>query len=97
MYCSVVCTPPDISSIGRTSSRATNRGGGDIDPRANRLLRGLSDAEFDRLRSDLEPVRLPRPTELESANEEVKFVYFPTSGVASIVAIDESGGPSIRR
>jgi CRP-like cAMP-binding protein len=72
-------------------SSDTNRGGRDVDPRANRLLRGLSDAEFDRLRSDLEPVRLPRPTELEPANEEVKFVYFPTSGVASIVAIDESG------
>ena len=36
-------------------------------------------------------MRLPRPTELEAANEEVRFVYFPTSGVASIVAIDESG------
>jgi CRP-like cAMP-binding protein len=28
---------------------------------------------------------------LEGANEEVRFVYFPTSGVASIVALDESG------
>ena len=63
----------------------------DIDPRANRLLKGLSDAEFARLRPALQPVRLPRPTELEAANEEVRFVYFPTSGVASIVAIDESG------
>jgi CRP-like cAMP-binding protein len=63
----------------------------DVEPRANRLLRGLSDAEFDRLRPVLEPVRLPRPTELEAANEKVRFVYFPTSGVASIVAIDESG------
>jgi CRP-like cAMP-binding protein len=62
-----------------------------IDPRANHLLRGLSDSEFDRLRSALEPVRLERPAELEGANEEVRFVYFPTSGVASIVAIDESG------
>ncbi len=66
-------------------------GGRDIDPRANRLLRGLPDAELDRIRPALEPVDLPRPTELEGANEEVRFVYFPTSGVASIVAIDESG------
>ena len=66
-------------------------GARDIDPRANRLLRGLPDAELDRIRSALEPVDLPRPTELEGANEEVRFVYFPTSGVASIVAIDESG------
>jgi CRP-like cAMP-binding protein len=69
---------------GDTSTR-------DIDPRTNRLLRGLSDAEFDRIRSALEPVHLPRSTELEAANEEIRFVYFPTSGVASIMAIDVGG------
>jgi CRP-like cAMP-binding protein len=65
--------------------------GRDIDPRANRLLAGLSDDELQRILPALEPVRLPRPTELEGANEDIRFVYFPTSGVASIVAIDESG------
>jgi CRP-like cAMP-binding protein len=63
----------------------------EIDPRANRLLRGLPDAELDRIRSALEPVHLPRPTQLEGANEPIRFVYFPTTGVASIVAIDDSG------
>ena len=63
----------------------------DIDPRANRLLRGLSDAELNRIRPALEPVQLPRPTELEGANEEIRFVYFPITGVASIVATDENG------
>ena len=63
----------------------------DVDPRENRLLRGLPDIVLDRIRRTLEPVHLPRPTELEAANEDVRFVYFPTSGVASIVAIDESG------
>lgn len=62
-----------------------------IDPRANRLLRGLSNAELERMRPALEPVHLPRPTELEAANEEIRYVYFPTTGIASIVAIDESG------
>jgi CRP-like cAMP-binding protein len=66
-------------------------GGGDVDPRANRLLRGLPEAELQRIRPALEPVHLPRPTELEGANEEIHFVYFPTTGVASIVAIDDSG------
>jgi CRP-like cAMP-binding protein len=65
--------------------------GPDIDPRANRLLRALSDVELQRILPALEPVHLPRPTELEGANEEIRFVYFPTTGVASIVAIDESG------
>jgi CRP-like cAMP-binding protein len=63
----------------------------EVDPRGNRLLRALPDGEFERLRDSFEPVQLARSTELESANEEVTFVYFPTSGVASIVAIDESG------
>jgi CRP-like cAMP-binding protein len=66
-------------------------GGRDVDPRANRVLRGLPDAELNRIRPALEPVHLPRPTELEGANEEIRSVYFPTTGVASIVAIDESG------
>ena len=63
----------------------------DIDSRANHLLRGLSDTELVRVAPALEAVRLPRPTELEGANEEIEFVYFPTSGVASIVAMDEGG------
>jgi CRP-like cAMP-binding protein len=62
-----------------------------IDPRANRVLRGLPDAQLDRIRSALEPVHLPRQTQLEPANEEIHFVYFPVTGVASIVAIDDSG------
>ena len=56
-------------------------------PAAARAVR----RRYGRLRPALEPVRLPRSTELEAANEEVKFVYFPTSGVASIVATDERG------
>jgi CRP-like cAMP-binding protein len=62
-----------------------------VDPRANRLLRGLSEAELKRIRPALEPVHLPRPAELEAANEDIRFVYFPTTGVASIVATDENG------
>jgi CRP-like cAMP-binding protein len=64
---------------------------GDVDPRRNHLLDALTERELSRIAPALEPVRLPRPTELEAANEEVEFVYFPTSGVASIVAIDEGG------
>ena len=63
----------------------------DMDPRANLLLRGLADDELERISSALEPVRLLRSTELEAANEQIPFVYFPTSGVASIVALDEGG------
>jgi CRP-like cAMP-binding protein len=61
------------------------------DARRNHLLAALPAHEFKALAGKLEAVRLPRATELEAANEDVEYVYFPTSGVASIVAIDESG------
>ena len=63
----------------------------DIDPRANHLLRSLTDAEFARIDPYLEAVSFPRSTELEAANEQIEHVYFPTSGIASIVALDEGG------
>ena len=62
-----------------------------VDPRGNRMLRSLKPEELARIAPGLEPVQLPRPTELEAANEPVEFVYFPTKGIASIVALDEDG------
>lgn len=63
----------------------------DVDPRANYLLDALPATELDRIAPALEEVSLPRPAELEGANDPIEFVYFPTSGVASIVSIDEDG------
>ena len=60
-------------------------------PLANHLLAALPERELNRILPALEPVSLPRPTELEAANEEIEFVYFPTNGLASIVALDEGG------
>jgi CRP-like cAMP-binding protein len=72
-------------------SRQTQEEPLQVDPRKNHLLAALSDRELESLAPAFEPVRLPRPTELEGANEEIEFVYFPTGGVASIVSIDEGG------
>lgn len=69
----------------------TDRNPPDVDPQGNYLLGALTPDELDRILPALEPVSLPRPTELEGANEEFDFVYFPTGGVASIVAIGEGG------
>ena len=63
----------------------------DVDARANHLLRALPDEEFEAIAPLLEPVRLPRSAELEAANETIEFVYFPTTGVASIIAVEEDG------
>ena len=62
-----------------------------VDARRNVLLGSLPDDEFERLSAALEPVRLPRPTMLDRPNEEIEHVYFPTSGMASILAVGEEG------
>ncbi len=51
----------------------------------------MPEHEFGRIAPHLEPVSLPRPTELEAPDTDIEFVYFPTSGIASIVAIGTSG------
>lgn len=61
------------------------------DPRRNVLLGALPTAEFDRLAPDLEFVSLARNTDLDLPNEKIEYVYFPTSGIASIVAMGEDG------
>jgi CRP-like cAMP-binding protein len=63
----------------------------DLDPRQNFVLGALPATEFARIAPALEPVRLPRSAELETPNEEIEHVYFPTSGMASIVALGENG------
>jgi CRP-like cAMP-binding protein len=61
------------------------------DPRRNVLLSALPSTEFERIAPSLEFVHLPRPTELDVPNEDIEFVYFPTSGIASLVAVGEDG------
>lgn len=59
--------------------------------RRNVLLGSLPKDEFARIAPALEPVILPRSTELEAPDTDIDFVYFPTSGIASIVAIGTDG------
>ena len=61
------------------------------DPRRNSLLAGLPDTEFARVAPLFEAVRLPRNTVLQEPFEEIEYVYFPTEGVASIVAVGPDG------
>jgi len=51
----------------------------------NRLLQLLDLADFDRLRSHLKRVPFEYRQPLYEADKEIKFVYFPTEGVASLV------------
>ena len=57
----------------------------------NRLLSYLSDEDLDRLRPNLEAVTLDLRFVLEAANQPIRFVYFPESGLTSIVAHSKRG------
>jgi CRP-like cAMP-binding protein len=70
---------------------STPNGGSADGPRRNVLLGSLPDEEYARLAPALTAVDLPRPTELDAPDTEIEFVYFPTSGIASVVAIGAEG------
>ena len=51
----------------------------------------MSVSDFALLHAHFDRVDLPRGMVLASANERLKYVYFPEGGVASIVTIGPSG------
>jgi hypothetical protein len=58
----------------------------------NRILAALSNADYTLLQPQLEPVPLKFRERLQSANKQIRTVYFPESGIASVVAASV-GGP----
>jgi CRP-like cAMP-binding protein len=60
-------------------------------PVRNQLLETLSKEEFERLRRRLQPVPLPRGRILYDVGDNAGYVYFPISGVVSLLSITESG------
>jgi CRP-like cAMP-binding protein len=57
----------------------------------NRLLQALSAEEFGRLSPKLRPVHLVRGEVLYNAGDRAESVYFPLSGVVSLLSTTESG------
>jgi CRP-like cAMP-binding protein len=56
----------------------------------NRILSCLSDSDLALIQPYLEPVELTFRKRLQSVNRKIKVVYFPESGLGSVVAV--SGG-----
>ncbi len=54
----------------------------------NQLLSNLSDDDIGRLLPMLEPVPLSPGQVLEAAGAAIEHVYFPESGIASVIALD---------
>jgi CRP-like cAMP-binding protein len=61
-------------------------------PVGNKLLAVLPKEEYERLLPHLETVTLPVKRILYQLNEPIEYVYFPNSGVVSLVNIMEDGG-----
>jgi CRP-like cAMP-binding protein len=57
----------------------------------NRLLKALSAVEYGRLSPKLRLVELPRGEVLYNSGDRADFVYFPISGVMSLLSTTESG------
>lgn len=58
---------------------------------ANRILRALPEAEYDRLAPHLQRVVLAQNTLLQPTDEKIDHVFFPVRGVASLVVIGPEG------
>ena len=58
----------------------------------NRLLCALSKADLALLQPHLQPVPLKFRQPLQTANRRIKTVYFPDSGIASVVAMSNGQG-----
>lgn len=63
----------------------------DYPPPRNRLLAALPRDEYERVFASLDSVRLPKNRILYEAGELVHYGYFPTDGMASLLAITEDG------
>ena len=58
----------------------------------NRLLSALPDSEYERLLPHLEQVSFTLKQILYMPNEPIDYVYFPNSGIISLVNLMEDGG-----
>ena len=61
------------------------------DPRQNQLLAALPELDYERLRVHLEFVKLPLGTVVFESGRKLRHLYFPASGIVSLLYAMESG------
>ena len=64
--------------------------GATSEPR-NQLLAGLAAADFERLRGPLKEVQLKLGAPIYEAGVEIRHLYFPTTGIVSLLQVMEDG------
>jgi CRP-like cAMP-binding protein len=64
------------------------------DPRQNRLLASMPDAEWARWQPHLELVNMPLGRALYESGGKLAHVYFPTTSIVSLLYVMENGSPA---
>lgn len=77
-------------NTGALAERDVGRRGVD-DPRHNRLLAALPDADWVRWRSKLEPCAMPLGQVLYESGAPLTHAYFPTTAIVSLMYVTENG------
>lgn len=78
-------SPPSAPETAVTGRRRVD------DPRHNRLLAALPDADWLRWRTKLEPQAMPLGQVLYESGAPLTHAYFPTSAIVSLMYVTESG------
>jgi len=95
--------PPNAHSTDSGSAAGSNAQGhppggspqGHVaDPRQNRLLAALPEADWQRWRGHLQPVALPLGQALYESGAMLSHGYFPTTAIVSLMYVTESGASS---
>lgn len=60
-------------------------------PEQNLILAALPDEDLSRLLPDLDPIELPLSWVISESGDHVNYVYFPTSGIVSLIYDLEDG------
>src|SRR5688572_14265704 len=60
-------------------------------PKSNSILAALPESDFERLAPHLEPVDLPLGAALYEAGSRVQQLYFPSSGIVSLLQVMADG------
>ncbi len=81
-------TAADDRGRGFRSGERTNAAGKIV---SNRILESISDAEFSVIRPHLEFLALSHHSILHEPSQNLKYVYFPNSGLISLVVAMEDG------
>ena len=61
------------------------------DPRQNHLLAALPKADYERIAAELEPIVMLLGDVLYESGTQMRYVYFPTTAIASLLYVMEDG------